>query len=69
MSQPNHSTNSSPAVTNHVAPAESSKTQQAAAKATTESAEEMAPEKIVVEKSPPKPDYPRYRVHPGQPIP
>jgi PPK2 family polyphosphate:nucleotide phosphotransferase len=68
MSQPNHSTNSSPAGTNNVAPAESSKTQQASAKATAESAQEMAPEKIVVEKPPPKPDYPRYRVHPGQPI-
>jgi polyphosphate kinase 2 (PPK2 family) len=68
MSPPNNSTDSSSAVTSSAVSAESHKTQQAAAKATTESAEEMAPEKIVVEEPPPKPDYPRYRVHPGQPI-
>jgi PPK2 family polyphosphate:nucleotide phosphotransferase len=39
----------------------------AAAKATTEVASEMAPEKIVVS-PPPKPNYARYRVRPEQPI-
>lgn len=68
MSQLNNSTDDSSAATSSVAPAESSKTKQAAAKATTEAAEEMTPEKIVVDEPPPKPDYPRYRVHPGQPI-
>lgn len=40
----------------------------AAAKATTEVASEMAPEKIVVDSPPPKPNYARYRVRPEQPI-
>ena len=48
--------------------AESHKTEQAAAKATTGVAEEMAPEKIVVDAPPPEPNYPLYRVRPGQPI-
>lgn len=68
MSQPNNSTDSSSAATFNAAQAESNKTQKAAAKATREFAEEMAPEKIVVDEPPPKPDYPRNRVHPGVPI-
>lgn len=68
MSQQNNSTNSSSAATINAEPAESNKTQKAATEATIDFAEEMAPEKIVVDEPPPKPDYPRYRVHPGQPI-
>ncbi|MDF5719060.1 MAG: polyphosphate kinase 2 family protein [Rhizonema sp. PD37] len=45
-----------------------SEAKEAAAEATTEVASEMAPEKTVVDKLPPKPDYPRYRVQPEQPI-
>lgn len=60
-----HSKNSNPA--NNIA-TESSKTEQAAAKATTEVADVMSPETIVVDKPPPKPDYPHYRVHPGKPL-
>ena len=67
MTQINNSTDISSAATTSAAQAESHKTEQAAAQATTESAEEMAPEKIVGD-PPPKPDYPRYRVHPGQRI-
>jgi len=48
--------------------AESHKTEQAAAKTTTGVAEEMAPEKIVVDAPPPKPNYPHYRVQPGPPF-
>ncbi|BAZ13940.1 hypothetical protein NIES4071_57800 [Calothrix sp. NIES-4071] len=43
-------------------------TEQAAARATIDVASEMQPEKTVVNKLPPKPDYPRYRVRPEQPI-
>jgi PPK2 family polyphosphate:nucleotide phosphotransferase len=68
MSQQNNSTDSSSATTFNAAQAESNKTQKAAAQATIDFAEEMAPEKIVVDEPPPKPDYPRYRVHPGVPI-
>lgn len=48
--------------------AEATKTQQAAAKATTEVANVMSPETLVVNEPPPDPDYPRYRVQPGEPI-
>lgn len=68
MSQLSNSIDSRSAVTTGAAQAESRKTKQAAAKAMTESASEMAPEKIVVDNPPPEPDYPRYRVHPGVPI-
>lgn len=47
---------------------EATKTQQAAAKATTEVADVMSPETLVVNEPPPDPDYPRYRVEPGKPI-
>lgn len=46
----------------------SSEVKQAATEATTDIASEMQPEKTVVDKLPPKPDYPRYRVRPEQPI-
>ncbi len=48
--------------------AEATKTKQAAAKATTEVADLMSPETLVVSAPPPDPDYPRYRVQPGEPI-
>lgn len=47
---------------------ETSKTEKAAAKATKQAADVMSPETSVVDQPPPKPDYPRYRVHPDQPI-
>ncbi|MEH1998828.1 MAG: polyphosphate kinase 2 family protein [Nostoc sp.] len=68
MSQSNSSKNNDSTAASNTTAAESRKTKQAAAKITTKYAEEMAPEKIVVDQPPPKPDYPRYRVHPGQPI-
>ncbi|WP_257236298.1 hypothetical protein [Nostoc sp. 'Peltigera malacea cyanobiont' DB3992] len=68
MSQSNSSKNNDSTAASNTTPAESRKTKQAAAKITTKYAQEMAPEKIVVDQPPPKPDYPRYRVHPGQPI-
>ncbi|MBN3869318.1 polyphosphate kinase 2 family protein [Nostoc sp. JL33] len=68
MSQSNSSKNNDSTAASKTTAAESRKTKQAAAKITTKYAEEMAPEKIVVDQPPPKPDYPRYRVHPGQPI-
>ncbi|MBD2039981.1 polyphosphate kinase 2 family protein [Microcoleus sp. FACHB-672] len=68
MSQSSNSKDKSSAATDSIKQAESYKTEQAAEKATSESAEEMAPEKIVVDEPPPEPDYPRYRVYPGQPI-
>ncbi|GJD20885.1 hypothetical protein RIVM261_058410 [Rivularia sp. IAM M-261] len=46
----------------------SSEVKQAATKATIDVASEMQPEKTVLDKLPPKPDYPRYRVRPEQPI-
>ncbi len=45
-----------------------SEVKQAVTKATTDVASEMQPEKTVVDKLPPKPDYPRYRVRPEHPI-
>jgi PPK2 family polyphosphate:nucleotide phosphotransferase len=50
------------------AKAETSKTEKAAAKATKKAADVMSPETSVVDQLPPKPDYPRYHVHPEQPI-
>jgi PPK2 family polyphosphate:nucleotide phosphotransferase len=68
MSQSNSSKKNNSTATNNVTAAESHKTKKAAAKITNEYSQEMAPEKIVVDEPPPKPDYPRYRVHPAQPI-
>jgi len=63
MSHPSNSTNNSDA------PAETTKTEElTVAKATAQAANVMAPETTVVDKLPPKPDYPRYRVHPGEPF-
>ncbi len=67
MSKSDNQTGHRSTTTNGAAQAESYN-QQAAAKATTESAEEMAPEKIVGDELPPSPDYPPYWVHAGQPI-
>jgi len=66
MSQPKKSKNNPNTPTNEIATAEASKTEQAAAEATTQAADVMSPETIVVDEPPPKPDYPRYRVHPGE---
>jgi PPK2 family polyphosphate:nucleotide phosphotransferase len=67
MNQPSDSSDNSSTPTHSASEAESHKTQQAQALATSEVAEEMAPEKILVD-SPPEPDYSRYRVRPGKPI-
>lgn len=48
--------------------AEHKKTKEAAEKATSSVAALMAPETLVVENPPPKPNYPQYRVKPGEPI-
>jgi PPK2 family polyphosphate:nucleotide phosphotransferase len=45
-----------------------SEVKQAAAKATSNVASKMEPEKTVLDKLPPKPNYPAYRVRPQQPI-
>ena len=68
MSDPSNSTNNTATPANHIAEAETPKTKQAAAKATAQVADVMSPETIVVDDPPPTPDYPRYRVHPGEPI-
>lgn len=68
MSHPNKSTDNSAANANEIVATEASNTLQAAAKETKQVADITAPETIVVDKLPPKPDYPRYRVHPGKPI-
>lgn len=68
MSGPSNSTNNTATPANHIAKAETLKTKQAAAKATAQVADVMSPETIVVDDPPPTPDYPRYRVHPGEPI-
>jgi PPK2 family polyphosphate:nucleotide phosphotransferase len=49
-----------------IAQAEAPKTAQAAAKAEISAANVAAPEKVVVDKPPPEPNYPSYRVQPGQ---
>lgn len=63
MSDPSHST-----PTNDTAAAEAPKTKQAAAKAKAQVADVMSPETTVVDEPPPAPNYPRYRVVPGEPI-
>ena len=67
MSQVNHPHNSQSEVTSRVASAESSQTEQAVTE-TSKLGEEMAPEKIVVDEPPSKPDYLYCRVYPEQPI-
>ncbi len=66
MSYPKNSKKNPNTPANEIATAEASKTEQAAAEATTQAADVMSPETIVVDEPPPKPDYPRYRVHPGE---
>jgi len=46
----------------------SPKREQATAKAMAQATEVMSPETIIVDEAPPAPDYPRYRVRPGEPI-
>ena len=53
---------------NYITEAEAPQTKQAAAKETSQIANVMSPETIAGENPPPKPDYPRYRVHPGEKI-
>ncbi|MBD2101967.1 polyphosphate kinase 2 family protein [Leptolyngbya sp. FACHB-261] len=64
MGKKNHHKKSATAVTDAEAP----KTEEAAATATAAAAEVMAPETLVVDQLPPKPNYPQYRVLPQQPI-
>lgn len=61
------SQNTSPSAHN-MAEAEDQETKQVAQEAKSDVAEQMAPETLVVKDPPPKPDYPRYRVKPGEPI-
>lgn len=68
MSQPHHSPDDSAALVNGMAQAETQKTQQAAEKGTIYPATVTAPEKIVVDQLPPKPNYPLYRIGPGERI-
>ena len=68
MSQVNHSPDDNATLVNGMAQAETQKTQQAAEEATLYSASVTAPEKIVVDKPPPQPNYPLYRIGPGDRI-
>jgi PPK2 family polyphosphate:nucleotide phosphotransferase len=68
MSKSKHSSKNTSPSAHNTAEAEERETQQAAQEAKTDIAEQMAPETLVVKDPPPKPDYPRYRVKPGQPI-
>lgn len=68
MSHPKNSEKKAATPATDMAKAETPKTERAAAKATTEVADVMSPETIVVDQPPPKPDYPRYRVNPEEPI-
>lgn len=68
MSDPSNSISNTATPANDIAEAEAPKTQLAAAKATAQVADVTSPETIVVDESPPQPDYPRYRVRPGEPI-
>jgi PPK2 family polyphosphate:nucleotide phosphotransferase len=68
MSHSQHSSDRKNLPANEIAAAETAKTQQAAAEKTAQVADVMSPETLVVENLPPKPDYPRYRAHPGERI-
>ena len=68
MSDPSNSISNTATPANDIAEAEAPKTELAAAKATAQVADVTSPETIVVDEPPPKPDYPRYRVRPGEPI-
>ncbi len=68
MSHQSNSPDDMAAPINSMAKAEASKTKRAAAKLITNAAKVTEPEKIVVDKPPPEPNYPRYRVQPGERI-
>ena len=68
MSAPSNSTTNTATPANNIAAAEASKTEQATATAMAQATEVMSPETIVGGEAPPTPDYPRYRVRPGEPI-
>lgn len=68
MSDPSNSTTNTATRANNIGEAEAPKTEQATAKAMAQATEVMSPETIIVDEAPPAPDYPRYRVRPGEPI-
>jgi len=68
MSTPNYLTNNMVNSANNITEAEALKTEQAAAKATTQVTDVMSPETMVLDEPPPNPNYPQYRVRPGEPI-
>lgn len=68
MSDPSNSTTNTATRANNIGEAEAPETEQATATAMAQATEVMSPETIVVNEAPPTPDYPRYRVHPGEPI-
>ena len=67
MSHQNNSADDRVAPANAIGRAEAHKTEKAAAKAVVKAAEAMKPEKITLDK-PPQPNYPQYRIQPGEPI-
>ncbi len=68
MSHSKRSPNKKNLATEDIASAESGTTQQAVDQKTQEIADVMSPETTVVDAPRGKPDYPRYRVVPGEPI-
>lgn len=68
MSDRSNSANNTDSAANDIAQAEAPKTKKAAALAATQIADIMSPETIVVDEPPPKPNYPQYRVKPGERI-
>jgi PPK2 family polyphosphate:nucleotide phosphotransferase len=68
MSKSKHSSKKDSTSAHNSAEAEHKKTKEAAKKATSEIAAVMAPETLVVKNPPPDPNYPQYRVKPGEPI-
>jgi hypothetical protein len=68
MSKNKHLPEDGEAFVKGTAQPETPKTQQAAEKATTYAASVTAPETVVVDNPPPKPNYPLYRVQPGERI-
>lgn len=68
MSQQNNSSDDRASSANGMAQAEDHQTKKAAAKATNEAAKVTMPERLVVDRPPPEPNYPLYRVQPGKRI-
>jgi PPK2 family polyphosphate:nucleotide phosphotransferase len=68
MSKQSNSPDDMAAPVNGMANAEAPKTQQAAAEAITNATHVTTPEEIVVDNPPPEPNYPSYRVKPGERI-